>query len=364
MKFLKPLATVILIFAFAFSANLSLAQAKAEQKVIKWTGCSAWAPTDPHHWVAVRWAERVEKLSGGRIKIKLFSGGQTVPPFEVRQAVEAGSMDYAHAWSGFYMAKDMSNLLLASTPAFLDNHGYLIWLSGAGGLEFMQELVGDKLKVFCAGLIPSEMGVYTQIEINKLSDLKGLKLRGPLHMVDVFKKFGATGVFIPPGEIVTAFRTGVVDACEYSNPSSDVAIGIHEAAKFQYLPSLQQTGHTVELVLSKKRWDELTPDLQEIVKVALQAEVFADYPKWFFDDMKNIKIIQSKTKVRSFSPEIQNAMITAYIENFEKYAKENKRFDKIWSHMKKFMVEYYNYIDILSPVWQDKAKWIKQWSGK
>ena len=353
-------ATVIII-SLVF-ANFSFADAKNEKKVIKWRASSGWTPTDPHHWVALRWAERVEKISGGRLKIKMYSAGELVPPFEVRQAVEAGSIDCAHAWSGFYMGKDMANLLLASTPAFLDNNGYLVWLVGGGGVEFLQEIVGNNLKAFCAGLIPLELGVYTHRELNKLSDFKGLKLRGPLHMVDVYSKFGASGVFIPPGEIVSSFRRGVVDAAEYSNPTSDVAIGIHEVAKYQYLPGIQQTGHTIELIINNNKWNELSPDLKEIVKVALEAEVYADYSKWFYNDIKNIKKIEAKTKVRKFSPEIQNAMVNAYIENFDKYASTNKMFAKIWSSMKKFMVEYYHYNDLQTVEWKDKGIWLKKWS--
>jgi TRAP-type mannitol/chloroaromatic compound transport system substrate-binding protein len=48
------------------------------------------------------------------MEISMYSAGELVPPFEVRQAVEAGSIDCAHAWAGFYMGQDMANLLLAS----------------------------------------------------------------------------------------------------------------------------------------------------------------------------------------------------------------------------------------------------------
>jgi len=351
-----------ILFLFVLVFVLSLSVFAFADEAIKWTCSSGWTPADPHHEVAVNWAKRVEKLSGGRMEISMYSAGELVPPFEVRQAVEAGSIDCAHAWAGFYMGQDMANLLLASTPAFLDNRGYLTWLMGAGGIEYWQKVVGDNLKAFCAGLIPAELGVYTHKELNNLSDFKGLKLRGPLHMVDVFAKFGANGVFIPPGEIVSSFRRGVVDAAEYSNPTSDVAIGIHEVAKYQYMPGIQQQGHTIELIINKDKWNELTPDLQEIVKVACEAEVYADYAKWLYKDTQYIKEIEAKTEVRKFSPEIQNAMMNAYIENFEKYASENELFAEMWNSMKEFMVDYYHYSDLQSVDWADKDKWMQEWA--
>jgi TRAP-type mannitol/chloroaromatic compound transport system substrate-binding protein len=259
------------------------------------------------------------------------------------------------------MGEDMANLLLASTPAFLDNEGYLTWLVGAGGMDFWQEVVGDGLVAFCAGLIPPELGVYTHKELNELADFEGLKIRGPLHMVDVFEKFGGSGVFIPPGEIVSSFQRGVIDAAEYSNPTSDVAIGIHEVAEYQYLPGIQQQGHTIELIINEDRWNELSPDLQEIVKVACEAEVFADYTRWYYQDTQNIKEIEKVTDVRKLSPEIQNAMVNAYIENFEKYAEESELFGKMWDSLKKFMVDWHSYSGYHDVDWADKDKWLQKW---
>jgi TRAP-type mannitol/chloroaromatic compound transport system substrate-binding protein len=349
---------IMLIVSFVFTSSAE------NEQTIKWTCSSAWAPSDPHHIVAVKWAERVERLSGGRLEIDLYSQGELVPEFEVRQATKAGSIDCAHAWSGFYMGEDMANLLLASTPAFLNNEGYLTWLVGAGGMDFWQKIVGDGLVAFCAGLIPPELGVYTHIELNDLDDFKGLKIRGPLHMVDVFEKFGGSGVFIPPGEIVSSFQRKVVDAAEYSNPTSDVAIGIHEVATYQYLPGLQQQGHTVELIINEDRWNELTPDLQEIVKVACEAQVGADYPVWYYQDTQNIKIIEETVDVRKLSPEIQNAMINAYIENCEKYALESELFAEMWDSLKKFMVDWHNYRDYHSVEWADMNDWLEKWENE
>ncbi len=355
---------IISIMLIAIFLITSFAFVSAADKTIKWTCSSGWTPSDPHHLVALEWAKRVERLSGGRMEIECYSVGELVPAFEVRQATASGSIDCAHAWSGFYMGEDMANLLLASTPAFLDNAGYLAWLVGAGGMDFWQKIVGDDLVAFCAGLIPPELGVYTHKELNELSDFEGLKLRGPLHMVDVFEGFGGSGVFIPPGEIVSSFQRKVIDAAEYSNPTSDVAIGIHEVAPYQYLPGIQQQGHTIELIINKDKWNELSPDLQEIVKVACEAQVFADYPRWYYQDTQNIKKIEEETDVRKLSPEIQNAMVNAYIENFEKYAKESEMFAEMWDSMKKFMVDWHRYSDYHDVEWEDKDMWLQEWENE
>ena len=45
-----------------------------------------------------------------------------------------------------------------------------------------------------------------------------------------------TVVILPGGEIVPALQRGVIDAGEFSDPSSDMAMGFQDVAKFYHLP--------------------------------------------------------------------------------------------------------------------------------
>jgi TRAP-type mannitol/chloroaromatic compound transport system substrate-binding protein len=52
---------------------------------------------------------------------------------------------------------------------------------------------------------------------------------------EVFKTMGMTVVILPGGEIVPALQRGVIDAGEFSDPSSDMAMGFQESP-FYHLP--------------------------------------------------------------------------------------------------------------------------------
>ena len=55
-------------------------------------------------------------------------------------------------------------------------------------------------------------------EINSVTDLAGLDMRIAGLGGEVMRRLGLNPVLIPPGEIVSALRSGVVDAAEWVGP--------------------------------------------------------------------------------------------------------------------------------------------------
>jgi TRAP-type mannitol/chloroaromatic compound transport system substrate-binding protein len=82
---------------------------------------------------------------------------------------------------------------------------------------------------------------------------------------------GGTPVTLPGSEIFTALQTGSIDATEWVGPYNDVAIGLHQAARYYYYPGWQEPGPTLECIVNRAAWDSLPDDLKAIVRVACQA---------------------------------------------------------------------------------------------
>src|SRR5436190_19924319 len=61
-------------------------------------------------------ADRVGKLSNGTLKIDAMPAGQVVPAFEVLDATHKKVIDGAHSWSGFWVGKNKTALLMAGGP--------------------------------------------------------------------------------------------------------------------------------------------------------------------------------------------------------------------------------------------------------
>jgi tripartite ATP-independent transporter DctP family solute receptor len=101
--------------------------------------------------------------------------------------------------------------------------------------------------------------------VNSPEDAKGLKVRTPpeLSIQAAMEALGATVQTIQFSELPMALKQGVVDGQE--NPVSVIyAFKIYETQKY-----LALTGHTYNSmvhVMSKKSWDKMTPEQQQIVK--------------------------------------------------------------------------------------------------
>ena len=63
------------------------------------------------------WAERVNKLSAGTLKIETMPAGQVVPAFEVLDATHKKVLDGAHAWAGYWVGKNKAGSWSPAVPA-------------------------------------------------------------------------------------------------------------------------------------------------------------------------------------------------------------------------------------------------------
>lgn len=78
-------------------------------------------------------------------------------------------------------------------------------------------------------------------------------------------------VTLPGRELYTALQTGAIDATEWVGPFNDLAFGLHKAAKFYYYPGWHEPGTTLEFIINKQAFANLSGDLQAIVRVASRA---------------------------------------------------------------------------------------------
>jgi TRAP-type mannitol/chloroaromatic compound transport system substrate-binding protein len=247
----------------------------AQAKNIKLTIQASWPVGAFVYRNLKMFAERVEKLSGGRLTVEHLPAGAIVGAFEVLDAAHRGIIDGAHTCSYYFIGKHKAATLFTGAPGgpfgmdFLDYFG---WIYYGGGWELLQELyqkvVGVNVMAF--PMIPSGPQAFGWFKkpITSVADLKGLKYRVPGIAGDVYKELGMSVVILPGAEIVPAAERGVIDATEWAVPAEDVTLGIHDVWKTYYTPGMHEPTTTCELQLSKAAWGKLAPDLQEIVKSA------------------------------------------------------------------------------------------------
>lgn len=242
-------------------------------KTYSWKMVTTWPKNYPGLGTSPeRFAQWVEQMSSGRLKIKVFGAGEIVPALEVFDSVSQGTAEMGHGASYYWRGKAPASAFFTSVPFGLTAQEMNGWLHYGGGLELWEELYAPfNLKPLAAGNTGVQMAGWFNREINSLDDLKGLKMRIPGIGGEILSRLGGTPVVIAGGELFTSLQTGNIDATEWVGPYNDVAFGLDKAAKYYYFPGWHEPGPTLELIINKKAFESLPEDLQMIVTVGARA---------------------------------------------------------------------------------------------
>ena len=245
----------------------------SQQQNFEWKLVTTWPKNYPGLGLAPEnFAKKVEAMSAGRLKIKVFGAGQLVPAFEVFDAVSQGTAEVGHGAAYYWTGKSKATAFFTSIPFGLNAQEMNGWLHYGGGLELWRELYSEfNLIPFAGGNTGVQMAGWFNREINSMEDIKGLKMRIPGLGGDVITRAGGVSVTISGGELYTAMQTGVIDALEWVSPYNDIALGFHQVAKYYYYPGWHKPGPTLELIINKDAFATLPEDLQAIVETAARA---------------------------------------------------------------------------------------------
>ncbi len=222
---------------------------------------------------ADRFAKRVTEMSGGRLKIKVFSGGELVPPFGTQEAVENGVAEIYHGSGSWFAGRDPAHSFFSVVPFGLDYTEFNAWLRHGGGQKLWDDFTLPRgLKCFTGGGTGVQTGGWFKKEIKSLSDMQGLNFRITGFGAQVMRKIGVNPVSMPPSEIFPSLQSGALDGAEWVGPAQDLAFGFQKIMTHMYTPSFSDIHGGIEFGINKKAWDNLDKDLQLIIQVAAEAE--------------------------------------------------------------------------------------------
>ncbi len=247
--------------------------ANPPQATYRWKMVTTWPKNYPGLGTAPEYfARMVDRMSNGRLTVKVYGAGQLVPALEVFDAVSQGTAEMGHGAAYYWKGKAPASVFFTSVPFGLNAQEMNSWLFYGGGMALWRKVYQPfNLVPLAGGNSGVQMADWFNREINSVNDLKGLKMRIPGIGGEVITRAGGEAVTIPGNELYTAMQTGVVDATEWVGPYNDLAFGFHQVAKYYYYPGWQEPGSTLELIINKTAWDSLPDDLQAIVEAAARA---------------------------------------------------------------------------------------------
>jgi TRAP-type mannitol/chloroaromatic compound transport system substrate-binding protein len=247
---------------------------------------------------ADRFAKRVTEMSGGRLKIKVFSGGELVPPFGTQEAVENDIAEIYHGSGSWFAGRDPAHSFFSVVPFGLDHAEFNAWLRHGGGQKLWDDFTLPRgLKCFTAGGSGVQTGGWFKKEIKSLSDMQGLNFRITGFGAQVMRKIGVNAVSMPPSEIFPSLQSGALDAAEWVGPAQDLAFGFQKIMTHMYTPSFSDIHGGIEFGINKKAWDSLDKDLQLIIEVATEAETERLHADSLYSSVTALEKIKSMKNV-------------------------------------------------------------------
>ena len=263
-RLLKPFVSVALTAALV--AGLAL-QAQALERV-RWKMQSAWGsqvmilgPTAKHI------EKTVDTISDGMIRLRFHEPNSLVPVLEMWDAVKQGSLDVAFTTPGYHAGKIPAVSFFSAVPFGPGVLEYTAWMDYGGGQEWKDRIYGehDLMSLKCLIIAPETSGWF-RTKINRVEELKGIKMRFFGLGALVMNKLGVSTQLLAGGDIFPALEKGVIDATEFSMPTMDLSYGFYQVAKFNYFPGWHQQSTMCQLLMNKAKWEGLSSTAQAIIR--------------------------------------------------------------------------------------------------
>jgi TRAP-type mannitol/chloroaromatic compound transport system substrate-binding protein len=326
-------------------------------------------------------AERVDKLTSGQVKIDALAAGQVVPAFEVLDATHKKVIDGAHSVSYYWVGKNKAATLFAGTPAGpfgMDHMDFMGWLYEGGGLDMWWEFYQKELKlnVIAFPILPSGPQAFGWFKrpIKNLADFKGMKCRQTGIVAEIFQKMGMQTVNMPGGEIVPSAQRGVIDCAEWVGGVEDLRLGLPQVWKYHYVNGMHETTIVGELIINADVWKSFTPQQQEAVRSATTETFLRWWVKWQKQNADAIEEMRTKhgTQILRTPPDILIAFLKAWDEIAKEESAKNPFFKKVLDSQrayaskvvpaKRFMFPPYSFA--ANYYWPETAKPVAKGDGK
>lgn len=266
----RYLAAALMASPFAAFFTASAQGADIQQRLIKLPVITSLDA--PLGVGATRFAEIVERKSGGKLKVKVFGDGTLGGEQQMISALQGGTVEATivlpAALSGL-----VKGFAVLDLPFVFDSERQAAHvLDGPAGQRLMSYLPDKQL----VGLGFMETGFrhYTNSKhpITRVEDFSGLKLRAfqnPVY-IDSTSALGATPLPLSFTELYTALENKTVDGQENSYATIE-STKIDEVQK--YLTPTRHIYAAQLILVGRKFWDRLSVDEQAILQDAAREAI-------------------------------------------------------------------------------------------
>ncbi|MDI9520496.1 MAG: TRAP transporter substrate-binding protein DctP [Bacillota bacterium] len=304
----------------AWTSTPELDAALEQMKPVKWNWAISMGSSHRVNEVFAYFANQVKERSKGKIEITMYPGETLVKNNDIFESVTNGIVDMGEAdpsysfsyfplGSAFFLPGNDFGSSRVST--YVANEWYK---------QDFKELSRAKF-LWAYGMSPS--GLMTNKKIEKLSDFKGVQIRGTGYAIDAIKALGAAPVGITPAETYEALLKTTADAVLMP---LEALINWNFAEVVKYvtpIPGVSTVNHYI--CLSNNAWNSLSAPVQNMIEEVSLECVEMVAPMW--DEMDQLGIDFAKEKgseIYSLSEEAEAEITSVFAPLRDKWIQDRK----------------------------------------
>lgn len=267
---MKRFLVAVLVMASFLVCSVSVSGAKT----YKFTLQNMFSMNHPVSQGLQKMIDDLKKMTNGQIDIQALPPGALVKAPQVFESVGAGALDMGTTCSCYH-----AGILEVGATAFaLPGDPRNVWeilsfIYDEGIMEFFRQAYAAHNVVYGAPLGLPGYALVSKKPVKSWEDLSKLKVRATGSIAKNLKALGVPTVFIPFEEIYVGLARGTIDAEISGAHSESMLAKTYEVARYQMTPQVSGA-QNCEIIVNKKKWDELPPNLKAMFEVALKAFAF------------------------------------------------------------------------------------------
>jgi len=336
---MKRLSVVkVLVLAVFLSVLVIPIQAQAQDKVIT-LKVANWFPIAHKQTPLLEsWGKDLEKRTNGRVKVNYYPAGTLVPAAQSYDAVTKGISDVGNHVLGYTVGRFPLTEIL-DLPLGYPNNTVPTKLANAFYAKFKPKEFNDVKVLWFHAQAPGIIHTKTK-PINKLEDLKGMKMRTYGSNARLMSLLGGTPVAMTMPEVYDALSRGVAEGlmCAY-----EATEGFRFGEQLKYSTENFATSYSAVfvVVLNKDKWNSMPPDIQKIID-AMSPEYIDKYAAMWDDIEKSGKayLVKRGNKIISLSKEEETRWVAKAQPIFDDYVKKMKEKGLPGEEALKFAMDY------------------------
>jgi len=279
-----------------------------------------FAGSEHYHTKAMKaWAKDVEAATNGEIKIVFYPGGTLAKSPNDYNAVIKGIQDISTAACGWTKGRfpltrvvDLPLGMKTSVQASLVTQDFY---------DKFKPAEWNEVKVLYL-INHGHAFFHTKTKIQRLEDLKNVRIRSTGNDALVAKSAGATAVGMPMSESYIALQKGIVDGilCNFG-AMEDWKLG--EVTKYHL--DYPVVGCAFWVAMNKNVWNSLSPEIQKAIDKVNQKHVSLTGQVWENSDISGRKFVKSLgNEIVKLSPEEEAKFSRAFEPILKNYVEEMK----------------------------------------